>query len=120
MSDFDWSDARALLQLRDRIDIAHHLPGRIRLRLRTSAVRGLPRVSAASARALLQRLDFIHDLRVNAAAGSVVIDYDPVRLPPAHWETLLAGDLDAALPVLRHWLALSSDALHELKIEERT
>ena len=37
----------------------------------------------------------IEDVHVNAAAFTIVIRYEPSRLQPARWETLINGD-DAA------------------------
>lgn len=114
----DFSDALALVSLRTRVVIVHHLPGRIRLRARGFSRRDLPRLRRGALRTLLDRLDFIRNVRVNAAAATAVIDYDPLRLPAAHWETLLRGDEVAATDLLEQWLDRYPGLLRELMTEE--
>lgn len=114
----DLSDARTLISLRTRVVIVHHLPGRIRLRARSFSRHELPRLRRGALRTLLDRLDFIRNVRVNPAAASAVIDYDPLRLPAAHWETLLRGEEIAATDLLEQWLARYPSLLRELMTEE--
>jgi len=114
----DLTDARTLVSLRTRVVIVHHLPGRIRLRARSYRRLDLPRLRRGALRVLRERLDFIRNVRVNAAAATAVIDYDPLRLPPAHWETLLRGDEIAATDLLEQWLARYPGLLRELLTEE--
>jgi len=118
MSVKDLSDARTLVSLRTRVVIVHHLPGRIRLRAQGFSRRDLPRLRRGALRTLLDHLDFIRNVRVNAAAATAVIDYDPLRLPAAHWETLLRGDEIAATDLLEQWLARYPGLLRELLTEE--
>lgn len=120
MAVIDLTDARTLVSLRTRVVIVHHLPGRIRLRARSYRRLDLPlpRLRRGALRTLQERLDFIRNVRVNAAAATAVIDYDPLRLPPAHWETLLRGDEADATDLLEQWLASYPSLLHELMTEE--
>lgn len=112
------SDARTLIPLRTRVTIVHHLPGRIRLRARGYSRRDLPRLRRGALHALLGRLDFIRQVRVNAAAATAVIDYDPLRLPPAHWETILRGTEADATELIEQWLTRFPGLLHEVMTEE--
>lgn len=75
-----------LLLLARHVDIVHHIPGRIRLRLSPSVVKVAGKMD-------LDRL--MHDIpgvvraRVNAIVGSVVIEYDRDRLSPDLWESMV-------------------------------
>lgn len=100
-------DPRRLLGLRTHIQIAHHIPGRIRLRL-------LPSVLGSATgfdRRLLQlpfaALKGIRSVRINPAALTAVIEYDTAILPADWWQTAIAGSEDQALalaaPLQRLW-----------------
>ena len=91
-----------LLRAGDVLAAAHHVPGRIRLKL----------VDEAAAAAVLSGARFpspqrlraipgVRDVRLNLLARSCVVDYDPAVVPPAAWTDLLAGSRTAAsLPLL--------------------
>jgi hypothetical protein len=98
-------DLATLLGLRRHLSIVHHMPGRIRLRLGPSLWGSASRLDRDLFQGLLDHLDGIHDVRVNKAVASVIIEYDPHRVPPDDWETLVRGDATAAGDVLKHWLA---------------
>ena len=89
------------LELRKHLRIAHHIPGRIRLRINATAFRA---AAAQLDRKVMDRIlgavDGISDLRVNAAAGSITISYLPRRLEPTTWEALLQGPADEASALL--------------------
>lgn len=92
-------DLTDLLRLRSELGIVHQVPGRIRLRLGPGLLdwaqgRGL---DAAQASGWLGALPGVRGLRVNLAAASLIIEYDPLRFDPAAWETLLRGEEDRAL-----------------------
>lgn len=79
-------------RLATRTDIAHHIPGRIRLRLRAGealpdAVGGL---SAERVRQAIVALPGIRDVRVNLLARSCTIEYDDQAIPPQAWIDLVA------------------------------
>lgn len=86
----------------DLLRVAHHIPGRLRVKL---AEGGLPegfRLSdlaaafdktGAWASALRAASDHpaIRSVKLNALARSCTIQYDPAAVAPAAWEDLLAG-----------------------------
>lgn len=74
---------RDLLALRSHVRLAHHLPGRLRIQVRqgVAATRALRLHAAAGEEALLQLLPGVRSIRVNALAGSLVVEYDPKRMP---------------------------------------
>lgn len=101
----DAPDLASLLGLRRHLSIVHHLPGRIRLRLGPSLWGNASQFDQGRFQGLLDRLEGIRDVRVNKAVATVIIEYDPQRVPPGDWETLVRGDAAAAGDVLKHWLA---------------
>lgn len=97
-------DIPALLELRRHLSIVHHLPGRIRLRVSPTIYGCAAGFDAGKSRALLGEQWGIRDVRINLAAGSILIEYDPKLISPEEWETLVRGDAAAAGAVLRDWI----------------
>ncbi|MEQ8602097.1 MAG: hypothetical protein RIB45_02170 [Marivibrio sp.] len=97
-------DLTPFLALRRHVSVAHHVPGRIRVRLAASALKEAKAVDRAAFDRILAALDGVKDVRVNAAAGSAVIAYDPARLPPKEWDRLLTADEETARALLGGWL----------------
>lgn len=87
-----WQSGAGVSQL---LRIAHHIPGRIRLKLKAD---GLSDLSLGAA--LLQQLEWglgvlgqipgIRSVRLNGLARCCVLEYDPALIPQAAWEDLLA------------------------------
>ena len=94
-----------LPELRAALGIVHHVPGRIRLRLGSELMALGERADAAVALGWLHALSGITEVRLNAAAASLVIVYDPARLPPQWWETLILGEDDEAVALVLGLLA---------------
>jgi hypothetical protein len=97
-------DLEPFLDLRRHLTIAHHIPGRIRLRISAGAARELGNVDAEIIDRILGAIDGIDNVRLNALAGSAVIAYRPQKIQPSWWETLLTGDGDRATALLRRLL----------------
>ncbi|MDA0191167.1 MAG: cation transporter [Proteobacteria bacterium] len=100
-------------QLAARAEIAHHLPGRIRLRLR--AGERLPAIAGGLApervRQAIAGLPGIRDVRLNLLARSCTIEYDDGAIPPQAWIDLAAGQPGAAADRLLGELAAVGRAL---------
>ena len=84
-------DVRAVL---DDVRIAHHVRGRVRLKL----VRD-PQLQRSPSGALIETLQVllaslpgVRDVRINLLARSCVVDYDPETIPPEAWADFLAGE----------------------------
>ena len=95
-------DLSDLLQLRQGLGIAHHVPGRIRLRLGLvirdwAARQGLEPGQAVG---WLDTVGGITGVRLNPAAACLIIDYEPRRLDPDWWETLVLGNDDEAVALV--------------------
>ncbi len=86
-------DLGPFLHLRRYVTIAHHVPGRIRLKLGLEAVSRLPKVDPAPFTQLFDRIRGIKLTRINKAALSVVVEYDSHIIAPSVWPRLLEGDL---------------------------
>lgn len=98
----DFEELRALL--RD-VRIAHHVRGRIRLRLEPGAVAiGFPRERARSFQALLDRIPGVRSVELNLLARSCTVHYDPAHIPERAWGDLLDGTLSDAAAMLERIL----------------
>ncbi len=93
-----------LLALRRHLTIAHHLPGRIRLRLTNPLLQRLRGFDTGAMRTAVGQLPGIGEIRINAAAATAVIHYDPTQLPSHLWEQLIHGSDDEAQALLTHYL----------------
>ncbi len=76
-------DVQDIVELKRFITVAHHVPGRIRLKL-DPAVRHHPKAKALAA--LAQKGNGGLRDRLNILARSMVLEYDPARLDPARVE----------------------------------
>lgn len=97
-------DLQPFLTLRRHLRIAHHIPGRIRLRAGPGIVKELGAVDGKALERVLGALDGIRDFRANPQAGSVVVEYLPASIKPEWWETLIHGDETAAVDLLHRLL----------------
>ncbi len=80
------------LAQRGNLEIAHHVPGRIRIRLNVNAFYRAPHLDPTPVIDLIRRMRGVRTTRINAAALSIVIEYDPRILPQMVWERLLRGE----------------------------
>jgi len=80
-----------MLELRRHLAIVHQVPGRVRLRVTPSLFTRMRGIDTGSLQGALAALQGIRDIRVNPAAATVVIEYDPARLHPRTWEALVGG-----------------------------
>ena len=92
-----------LLQL---LAIAHHIPGRIRLKLvsvQQAQARGLDLTDVERFTTALRQVAGVRSVTLNAVALSCVIDYNPDALSHDTWAALLSGVVDhgAAMAVLQ-------------------
>ena len=97
-------DFRPFLALRRHLRIAHHIPGRIRLRAGPAILKELGSVDGKSLERALHALRGIGAVRANPRAGSVVVEYLPSSINPDWWETLISGPEDAAEALLQRLL----------------
>jgi hypothetical protein len=87
-----FSDLSSFFDHRRFVSIAHHSPGRIRLRLDAAALKRLSNVDPTPFADLLQRIHGVKLIRINAAVLSIIIDYDVAQIPETAWGRLLVAD----------------------------
>jgi hypothetical protein len=75
----------AVIRISHYTEIAHHIPGRIRLKI---TLAGLPHLQDLNAEALLQRIPGIRQVEIKALSHSVVIHYESKLFPRDLWEGL--------------------------------
>lgn len=94
------SDIETLLAARRHCRIAHHVPGRLRLRFDPLALQAAPRALTGRLQAALTAMAGVRRTEINAAAFSVTVHYDAAVLAPALWDRILTGDAAAAAAAL--------------------
>jgi hypothetical protein len=106
-------DLNSFLTLRRHLKIVHHIPGRVRLRIGAAVFKELGSVDTGSFDNILETIEGIKDVRVNASAGSVVINYAPANIKPSWWDTLVHGEDSKAMDLLKKLLTekLTSEAV---------
>jgi hypothetical protein len=83
-----------LIDLAAQTGIVHHIPGRIRLKVKLS---GLLLARDLDAADLMKYFNGILDARANAAARSIVIGYDERVIDPDFWNLLVNLKKDPGL-----------------------
>ena len=81
-----------LIPLLEEAEIAHHIPGRIRLRFNQSILARLPKLNGIEKeiQKVANQIEAIKNIRLNLFAGSVVVQYDTDILPPDFWQEVVA------------------------------
>lgn len=85
-------DLGPFLELRRFVSIAHHVPGRIRLKLELAALAQFPKRDPRPFIDLFKRIDGVTLTRVNVSALSVIVEYDVAKIDSAIWTRLLVGE----------------------------
>lgn len=80
-----------IIPLLKEIKIAHHIPGRIRLRFNNSILAMWPKLNGIEKKIqeVADQIEAIRDIRLNFNAGSVVVQYDTDILPPDFWQDVI-------------------------------
>lgn len=76
------------------LDIAHHIPGRIRLKLSLHALGQMDaaiRKHAQTVLAMLGEISGVNAIRINPVAMTCVIEYDTEVIPSQAWPDFLEG-----------------------------
>ena len=84
-----------LMPLLEEAEIAHHIPGRIRLKFNHSIVTKLPKLNGIEKeiQKIANQIEAIKDIRLNLFAGSVVVQYDTDILSYDFWQEVV-GEKD--------------------------
>ena len=80
-----------IIPLLEETEIAHHIPGRIRLKFNSTILTILPKLNGIEKeiRRVAEQIKAIKDIRLNPLAGSVVVQYDTGLLPPDFWQQVV-------------------------------
>jgi hypothetical protein len=74
-----------VVRLAPHVEICHHIPGRIRLKISLSA---LSLLDATGISGTIQEIPGVMSQRINLSARSVLIEYDRKLIPYDLWELL--------------------------------
>ncbi|WP_045221288.1 HMA2 domain-containing protein [Desulfonatronum thioautotrophicum] len=88
-----------IARLRDYLTVKHHIPGRLRVLFHPALINRPEVKELVSNHSELP--PGVTSVRVNALAMSVVIEYDPRRIPPDLLEELVHADEQRVVEVLR-------------------
>ncbi|MCQ8130877.1 heavy-metal-associated domain-containing protein [Methylomonas rivi] len=90
----------------NKVRIAHHIRGRIRLRLEAYP-KELPlpgRGDTEQLQSLVEQAAGVRSVRINLLARSCLIEYDPAVIPDQAWRDFIAGVSSAAALTLENIL----------------
>ncbi|KAA8998096.1 hypothetical protein FJU30_16900 [Affinibrenneria salicis] len=85
-----------LLTLRRWVTIAHHIPGRVRLRFTNRLVMSLGERQLSALNDLCSDAGIIRQCQINRETGSLLLQYDAQRLSPALVDALFASEDEKA------------------------
>ncbi len=90
----------------NRVNIAHHIRGRIRLRLQVYPKElQFPDLNDTEQfQTLVEQTPGVRSVRINLLAHSCLIEYDPKVIPDQAWKDFIAGKPSAAALTLEHIL----------------
>ncbi|CAM3624413.1 hypothetical protein VA7868_02481 [Vibrio aerogenes CECT 7868] len=81
-----------VLKLRNWVHIAHHIPGRIRLRYKLGIIAHLARFNANDIEKALSNIPAFRNYTLNRSTGSILIEYDPSIVDPTRLEALFSPE----------------------------
>ncbi len=97
-----------LMALRRFVELAHHIPGRLRLRFTNRLIAGLSQSKLSSLEELCGPDQCLRSYTLNTTTGSLLLEYDAKRLSPALLEQLFGADDDLAQQALTAILPIIS------------
>ncbi|MBK1673513.1 cation transporter [Ectothiorhodospira shaposhnikovii] len=103
--------ADVLIQLLTRVRVAHHLCGRIRLKLDADLKDLVGKADIPEIERMLDQLPGVSSVRLNLLARSCVVEYDADVIPMSAWEDFLQGHDTRPAEILR---GILQQARHEL------
>ena len=96
------NEPSVLLRFARCLRIAHHIPGRVRLKLVVEGDFALDGGIDAAKRFIrsITAIPGIRSVNLNPLARSCVVEYDPALIPPAAWQDVVSGTGSAEAEVL--------------------
>lgn len=83
-------DLSGLMTLRRFVEVAHHIPGRIRLRFTNRLISGLSKNKLSALEEICHPEGYLRSYSLNTATGSLVLEYSAAHISPATLNQLLA------------------------------
>lgn len=102
------TDLEKVLKLRSWVRIAHHIPGRIRLKYQSGIIGHLAGLHAHNIEKVLAQLPALKSYDVTSSTGSILIGYDATVVNPGDIEALFSEDEGAAQQAYRRIVELSN------------
>lgn len=87
-----FDDLNNLMTLRRYVEIAHHIPGRLRLRFTSKLVSALSKSRLSSLDSLCSAEGYLHSYTLNTGTGSLLLEYNARELSPALLTQLFGAD----------------------------
>lgn len=97
-----------LMTLRRFVELAHHIPGRIRLKFTNKLIASVGKSKLSALEELCGKDNCLRSCTLNTATGSLLLEYDAKRLSPKLLEQLFGEDDDLALQALNEILPIIS------------
>ena len=80
-----------ILNISSYLTKIHHIKGRIRVRVSAKIKEEAKGITLEDITGLPDKIDGIHEVKINKSIGSVKITYDHTKFPYDLWEDLLAN-----------------------------
>lgn len=81
-----------LLTLRRFVEVAHHIPGRLRLRFSNKLVASLSQGKLKQLDAYCHPAGYLRRYQINSESGSIVLEYDAAAISPQILNQLFGRD----------------------------
>lgn len=101
---------RFFIDLRGDLSIAHQIPGRVRFQLALSGLGKVATHDLSLSFCDLKRVNGVEDVRFNAMARSLVVSYNPDKIPDSFWTDCLAVHDDQFEDLIAQTLRLRAEA----------
>lgn len=102
------ADLSGLMLLRRFVNVASHIPGRIRLQFTSNLVAGLSKSKLSTLEKYCSPEGCLQSCSLNAGTNSLLLEYKPDLLAPALLDTLFGKDDNAAEQALEQLYHLLS------------
>ena len=80
------------LKLRSWVHIAHHIPGRVRLKYKLGIIAHLARFNSDDIERALSKIPAFRNYKLNSSTGSILIEYDATVVSSELIEQLFSAD----------------------------
>ncbi|WP_333499339.1 HMA2 domain-containing protein [Kluyvera sp. CHPC 1.2972] len=97
-----------LLTLRRFVEVAHHIPGRLRLRFSSKLVASLSQGKLRQLDAYCSPEGYLRRYQINSETGSIVLEYDAAAIRPQILNQLFGQDGEQAQHALAQLAAILS------------